>query len=68
MVLGIPLPKYKLGKFPFFVTKLSCGRHDSTNFAEKVIDVNYFFPSTTIIFPGAPPDGIVWKFKPKAGG
>jgi hypothetical protein len=25
MVLGIPLPEYKPGKFPFFVTKLSYG-------------------------------------------
>ena len=37
MFLGIPLPVYKPGKFPFFITKLSGGRHDSANFAEKVI-------------------------------
>jgi hypothetical protein len=36
MVLGIPLSEYKPGKFPFFVTQLFCGRHDSTNFLEEV--------------------------------
>jgi len=32
-----PLPVYEPGKPPFFITKLSCGRHDSASFAEKVI-------------------------------
>jgi hypothetical protein len=41
MVLGILLPVYKNGKFPFFITKLSGGRHDSTNFAEKVISPKF---------------------------
>src|SRR5659263_103669 len=37
MVLKIPLPVYEPGRFPFFITKLSCARYDSINFAEKVI-------------------------------
>ncbi len=49
MVLGAFLPEYKPGKFPFFVAKLSCERHDSTNFAEKFIHQNilaYHTPRT----------------------
>jgi len=35
MVLGTSLPEFNPDKFPFFLTKLSCARHDNTNFAEK---------------------------------
>jgi len=35
MVLGSPLTEFNSRKFPFFETKLFCGRHDSINFAEK---------------------------------
>jgi hypothetical protein len=34
MVLGSPLTEFNARKVSFFVTKLSCGRHDSTSFGE----------------------------------
>jgi hypothetical protein len=37
MVLGALLTEFTTEKVPLFVAKLSRGRHDSTNFAEKVI-------------------------------
>jgi hypothetical protein len=42
MVLGTPLPEYKPGKFPFFVTKFFYGRNDSTNFNEKEFSLNFW--------------------------
>jgi hypothetical protein len=36
MVLGTSLPGFNPEKLPFFVTILSRGQHDSTNFTEKV--------------------------------
>jgi hypothetical protein len=76
MVLRIPLPGFKPGKFPLLVTKLSCGRHDSTDFGGKDIFLKVSLTTTfmALIFPFHIIGGFLllkgsyFRRKPGAGG